>query len=425
MTTTKLQPTLTSTTCPYCGVDLGSTADSSNRCFSCRGLLDPLSRQASQNDMGPWFIRDDKLSFRPGCSYEVLRALAIKGRLTRDAIIRGPSTRQFWMAAAQTPGIGHLFGSCHSCGTDCSPSDVTCDECHASFVIESNRQHLGLGPIHLIPGSGISPPANASRLKSLVGDSIDEEHLIAAANITLPRDELPEANPEFRSSHTATRRGDAGVITSAELLTLENKLSSTRLLLLVASLVAGLCIAATVLVVLDIKQDLGLGLGRALKPAPAQLPANDTSVDNVSTPALPTPAISPTVETAPAPADSAPRPRARGIAGSPSQPAVLPSTPPPATTPGPHDKPTPDGEKIPPDSPSAAHDQRWNQVISFMQAGDRDSILKALALVQELESAKLPPPSQRPDLPQAVRTKAALMTLSPAAPPTPPASQPK
>jgi hypothetical protein len=419
MTATKLQPSLSSTTCPYCGVELGSANESSNRCFSCRGLLDPLSRQASQNDMGPWFIRDDKSPFRPGCSYEVLRALASKGRLSRETVIRGPSTRQFWMTAAQTPGIGHLFGSCHSCGTECSPTDVTCDECHASFVIESNRQHLGLGPIHLIPGAGISPPSNPSRLKSLVGDSIDEEQLIAASATTLPRDELPEANPEFRSSYTLPRRGDAGVISSAELQALENKLSTSRLLVLVTSLVAGLCLAATVLIVLDIKKDLGLGLGRALQPAAALPPPPDTSVDNMSTPVISTPPPTDPATPAPDPAENTPRPKTRGIAGSPAQlptsPSALPSTTPPATTPGPHDKPTPDGEKIPIDGGSS-HDPRWNQVVTLLQAGDRDSVLKALTLVNDLEAAKLPPPAARPDLPQAVRTKAALMTLSPASP---------
>ncbi|MBU6414498.1 MAG: hypothetical protein KGS45_13630 [Planctomycetes bacterium] len=415
--TTKLQPPLASTTCPYCGVELGSTGDSSNRCFSCRGLLDPLSRQASQNDMGPWFIRDDKRPFRPGCSFEVLRALVLKGRLSKETIIRGPSTRQFWMTAAQTPGIGHLFGSCHSCGTECSPSDITCDECHAGFIIESNRQHLGLGPIHLLPGTGMPPQSNpkntANHLKSLVGDSIDEEQLIAAAATTLPRDELPESHPELRSSYDSPRRGDAGVISSAELRQLENRLSNARLLTLVTTLVAGLAIAATVLTVMDIKQDLGLGLGRALKPSAATtIPVVDAPVDNLSVPVATPPTVPPADSTSVTdPTADTPRPRTRGIAGSSSQPSVLPSTA--AASAGPHDKPTPDGEQIPRNSPA---DSRWDQVANLLKVGDRDAILKALDLVNELESAKVPPPASRPELPQAVRTKAALMTLKPADP---------
>jgi len=409
--TTKLQPTLTSTTCPYCGVDLGSVGDASNRCFSCRGLLDPLSRQASQNDMGPWFIRDEKLSFRPGCSFEVLRALALKGRISPATIIRGPATRQFWMTASHTPGVGHLFGACHSCGTECSPTDISCDECHASFVIESNRQHLGLGPIHIIPPAGAAPAPNLSRLKSLVGDSIDEEQLIAAAATTLPREELPESMAELRSSRESSRRGDAGLVTTVELRSLENQLTNARLLALITALLAGLCIAATILLVMDVRQDLGLGLARKLQGRTAPTPSEPTTpVDNLSVPTPFTPTLEPAATTPDEPEQ--PRPRTRGVVGAPNQPAVLPSTPPPATTPGLHDKPTPDGEKIPSDS-------RWDQVADLLKKGDKEAIFKALGLVEALEQEKLPPPANRPDLARAVRTKAALMTLTPSNPEAP------
>src|SRR5881394_2638955 len=64
-------PNPTLTVCPYCGHNSFNNA----RCDQCKGLLDPLSRQASQNAMGPWFIRDEAAPFRPGCSYETLRAL--------------------------------------------------------------------------------------------------------------------------------------------------------------------------------------------------------------------------------------------------------------------------------------------------------------------------------------------------------------
>jgi hypothetical protein len=408
--TTKLQPTLASTTCPYCGVDLGSVGDASNRCFSCRGLLDPLSRQASQNDMGPWFIRDDKMPFRPGCSFEVLRALALKGRISPATIIRGPATRQFWMSASHTPGIGHLFGSCHSCGTECSPTDVSCDECHSSFVIESNRQHLGLGPIHLLPGVGAAAPPQ-TRLQSLVGDSIDEEQLIAASATTLPREELPEAMAELRSSRESSRRGDAGLVTTVEMRSLEHQLTNARLLALITALLAGLCIAATILLVLDVRQDLGLGLARKLQGRNAATPSEPTTpVDNLSAPISSPSTLEPTSIAPDEPEQ--PRPRTRGVAGSSNQPAVLPSTPPPTTTPGPHDKPTPDGEKVPSDS-------RWDQVADLLKKGDKEAIVKALGLVEALEQEKLPPPATRPDLARAVRTKAALMTLTPSNPDVP------
>lgn len=245
-----------------------------------------------------------------------------------------------------------------------------------------------------------------------MGDSIDEEHLIAAAATTLPREELPEAMAELRNSQETRRRGDAGVVSSAELQELEQRLSTSRLLTLVTTLIAGFCLTATVLIVLDVTKDLGLGLGRKLQGQSAQpSPELTAPVDNLSTPVAPPTASEPTQP--PSTETEAQRPRTRGIAGSSSQPAVLPSSPPPATTPGPHDKPTPDGEKIPPDS-------RWDEVASLLKKSDRESIIKALTLVETLEHDKVPPPASRPDLGRAVRTKAALMTLTPASPPESP-----
>jgi len=73
--------------CPYCG---NISADP-RRCDRCSGYFDPLSRQATQNAMGPWYIRDLTAPFRPGCSYETLRDLIRRGKITRESIIRGPT----------------------------------------------------------------------------------------------------------------------------------------------------------------------------------------------------------------------------------------------------------------------------------------------------------------------------------------------
>lgn len=152
--------------CPYCGavseaavggrspaVAAASGAPAGvERCPSCRGLLDPLSRQASQNSMGPWFIRDESNPFRPGCSIETLRRLAARSRIGPETIVRGPTTRQFWMFARNTPGVANLFGECHSCHTRVRAEDVACPACGADFAAPDDRQHLGLGPVHLLPG---------------------------------------------------------------------------------------------------------------------------------------------------------------------------------------------------------------------------------------------------------------------------------
>jgi hypothetical protein len=134
--------------CPYCGHESPNHA----RCDRCRGLMDPLSRQASQNAMGPWFIRDEVAPFRPGCSYETLRSLVAKGRVTRESVLRGPSTRQFWTRATSVPGVAHLLGECHACHTRVSADFERCPSCAASFACATDRQGLGLAPVRLLPG---------------------------------------------------------------------------------------------------------------------------------------------------------------------------------------------------------------------------------------------------------------------------------
>lgn len=134
--------------CPYCGEPTQPAA----RCGSCRGLMDPLSLQASQNAMGPWFIHDSANPYRPGCSYETVVSMAKRGKIDAHTVLRGPTTKQFWCAADATPGVSHLFGVCHQCRADVQPTDGMCDDCGADFTVETDRQHLGLNPVEPLPG---------------------------------------------------------------------------------------------------------------------------------------------------------------------------------------------------------------------------------------------------------------------------------
>ncbi len=134
--------------CPYCGF----RSRDPYRCESCSGYFDPLSRQATQNAMGPWFVRDDAQPFRPGCSFETLRALVRRGRVTPETPIRGPTTRQFWVLAKRCPGVANLFGVCHACARPVEPRDRDCRHCGVSFEPPPDRQHLGLGSVRLLPG---------------------------------------------------------------------------------------------------------------------------------------------------------------------------------------------------------------------------------------------------------------------------------
>lgn len=134
--------------CPYCGA-VSRTID---KCGSCGGRFDPLSRQATQNAMGPWWVRGRGSPTGPGCSYRMMVSLVERGTIKRDTVVRGPTTRQFWMLAAKTPGIAHRCGLCHSCGETVDPASHACPGCGAAFPDHADRQRLGLGPVRELPG---------------------------------------------------------------------------------------------------------------------------------------------------------------------------------------------------------------------------------------------------------------------------------
>ncbi len=148
--------------CPFCG-NLTSTGAT---CTHCKGRLDPLSRQATQNKMGPWFIRDETHPFRPGCDYATVRKLIAAGRITTQTIIRGPSTRQFWARARHAPTIANLLGECHNCHVRVSVSELCCKSCGADFTPVTDRENLGLAPVHLLPGQADPRTIAESTLRS-------------------------------------------------------------------------------------------------------------------------------------------------------------------------------------------------------------------------------------------------------------------
>ncbi len=128
------------TLCPYCG----HANTQSEKCSSCGGLFEPLSLKATQIAMGPWFIRDKKNPFRPGCSFETLRRMADSGKLKPTTVLRGPTTRQFWSVARNVPGVAHRLGYCHNCNAHVDPNAAACPACQAAFGTPAERNELGL-----------------------------------------------------------------------------------------------------------------------------------------------------------------------------------------------------------------------------------------------------------------------------------------
>lgn len=137
------------TLCPYCG---HAQPAGGEQCDSCGGLFEPLSRQATQNAMGAWFVRDEAQPYLPGRSLQTIQRLVARGKITADTVLRGPTTRQFWAYARDTPGVAHLLGQCHICHGPADTDEYMCRSCGAVFVAPSDRQHLGLAPVRLLPG---------------------------------------------------------------------------------------------------------------------------------------------------------------------------------------------------------------------------------------------------------------------------------
>ena len=126
--------------CPYCG-DWQKNTD---RCSTCGGVFDQLSQRATIIAMGPWFVRNKRFPYLPGCSYDVMRRQIEAGRIDASTIVRGPTTRQFWSIAKNVPGISHLVGFCWSCGAEANASDPRCSACQSPFGGVDAQNALGL-----------------------------------------------------------------------------------------------------------------------------------------------------------------------------------------------------------------------------------------------------------------------------------------
>ena len=145
--------------CPYCG----QTQSEAERCRSCGGLLETLSRQATHNAMGPWFVRNPDRPHQPGCSYETLVRLVEREQITKHTIIRGPTTRQFWTIAKRVPGVAHVLGYCHNCAASVKPTDHGCHACGVPFGAYLDRNYLGLPEIRPLPWEAQLEETGAAR----------------------------------------------------------------------------------------------------------------------------------------------------------------------------------------------------------------------------------------------------------------------
>lgn len=159
--------------------------------------------------MGPWYLRDPAQPFRPGCSYAVLVKLVEKGRIGPEAVIRGPTTHQFWSLARRVPGVAHRLGICHSCQSEVEPTDFACRNCQASFAPIPDRQHLGLMEQRWLPGHGDDPAIRAAAL----GGSSDRPAEVQPVRRETPAQPVEEALiPDSVPRRGKERRSSAALI---------------------------------------------------------------------------------------------------------------------------------------------------------------------------------------------------------------------
>jgi hypothetical protein len=211
--------------CPYCG---NTQSEPKDRCATCGGFFDPLSLKVTQQAMGPWFVHDRANPFRPGCSYDVLLGQIEKGKLTANTVLRGPTTRQFWSVARNVPGVSHLVGYCHTCGSHVQKTDDVCTQCGAIFFAPRLRDQLGLAPMvsdqpgkryETEPtagaGSGIASTENTNGsqiLRDLRGSEVSASEMPATATPQTPPDLPPADEPhdamDWMTSTDATASDD-------------------------------------------------------------------------------------------------------------------------------------------------------------------------------------------------------------------------
>jgi hypothetical protein len=118
--------------CPFCGLvrDITEEFDATAPCPRCTLADTPTTRNATKARIGPWHVRQMRNPWAPGMRWETLLALIKRGQVTRDSVVRGPTTHQLWKRASEVKGLSREFGVCYSCGADLDAAANLCGHCN-------------------------------------------------------------------------------------------------------------------------------------------------------------------------------------------------------------------------------------------------------------------------------------------------------
>ena len=127
--------------CVYCGRLLPRD---SKRCPECKTSYSLAVRRASREVEGPWFYLEQRNPSNRGVDTATMLKLIEKGRLKRSSVVRGPTTKQDWMYAAEAPLISKHLGVCPHCFGPASGAQEFCDNCHRSLDERPARLRPGV-----------------------------------------------------------------------------------------------------------------------------------------------------------------------------------------------------------------------------------------------------------------------------------------
>jgi hypothetical protein len=195
--------------CPYCG---RAAADSPGPCPNC-GMQDtPTTRAATTARVGPWFVRQERNPGAPGMNFATLLSLVRKGQVTRESVVRGPTTQQLWTLADRVKGLSREFGTCWSCAEDISRGTNLCPHCQKlqEPPLDPNTLVEGKAPARervgkpMVVGHSPTPPTGSSKQARI----LTPKELAAAFALEAPgnADALTAASsPESRSPERQRR----------------------------------------------------------------------------------------------------------------------------------------------------------------------------------------------------------------------------
>lgn len=135
--------------CVYCGQVVSRAED---RCPHCRTSMSVAVRRASRELIGPWYYLDPRNPSGRGVTFEALIKMIEKGRIRHDSIVRGPTTHQDWVYAAEAPRLAKYLGVCPHCFAEAKPEDTYCTHCQLNMNTRPAEPRPG------IPWDLVKPP---------------------------------------------------------------------------------------------------------------------------------------------------------------------------------------------------------------------------------------------------------------------------